>query len=216
MRSSATRRRRAPRILAAFALVAGFLTVANAPRAVAADTAPFGLNPMTELDQQPTRDPVGRTGMDSTFQRNGGYDDWSGFLYDQTTWNGSTDRIYSDLRGPGEITRIWATRLDPSDIIRIYFDGEAVPRINMSAETFFSGSSAPFRSPLVVDNSVSSGGYVSYLSLPFATSARIALKLRSGLNDYLQVDYKTMPSDTSVTTWTGAVALMASSRCPRH
>jgi hypothetical protein len=75
-----------------------FLAVAKAPRAVVVDTAPCGLNSMSELDQLAALDPVGRTGTDSTFQRNGGHDDLSGFLYDQTTWDGSTDRVYSDLR----------------------------------------------------------------------------------------------------------------------
>ncbi len=95
--------------------------------------------------------------MESTYERNGGYTDWAGHLYDD-----STDRVYADLHGPGEITRIWATAVDPADVIHIYFDGETTPRISMNALDFFNGTNPPFRSPLVSNDSQSSGGWTSY------------------------------------------------------
>ncbi len=191
--------KKSPRV-AALALIAIVSSVlgATAP-AQAASTAPHALASMSALDQLPVLDDQTQTGMQSTFQRNGGYDDYSGFEYETTT-----DRIYADLTGPGEITRIWATNLQSTDRIHIYFDGETTPRVDMAATDFFSGTNAPFRAPLVMNSAVSSGGYVSYLPMLFAGSVTVALQKHSNMNEYLQVNYEQFTSDTVVSTWTSS------------
>ena len=167
--------------------------------AVAAETEPYGLAALDQLERLPYLGTQTMTGMESTFNRAGGYHDSLGYLYET-----STDRVYADLKGPGVINRIWGTNLAGDDRIKIYFDGETTPRINMTVTDFFSGTNPPFRSPLVANNEVSSGGWVSYLPLPFSNSARVAIAKRSGLEVYLHVGYQLYSPDTAVTTWTSS------------
>jgi len=194
-----TKSRPAIAIAVATAVALATLLPLTSQTAVAASTQPHGLAALSQLDQLPVLDAQERSGMESTYERNGGYTDWAGHLYDT-----ATDRVYADLGGPGEITRIWATAVDPSDVIHIYFDGESTPRISMNALAFFNGTNAPFRSPLVSNDSQSSGGWTSYLPMMFSQSVRVALALRSGLQTYLQVNYQLFSPDTSVTTWTSS------------
>ncbi|MET1071581.1 MAG: DUF2961 domain-containing protein [Umezawaea sp.] len=168
-----------------------------APEADTADQQAYGLPALERLDRLPELDSRSRAGGDSTFARDGGYADNGGYLYED-----ETDRVYTDLEGPGEITRIWATAVDPADVVHVYFDGERTPRISMPALTFFSGDAAPFRAPLVLDDSRSSGGWVSYLPLPFAHSVRVGLARRPGLATYFQVDHRLFEPGTPVRTWT--------------
>lgn len=184
-------------LLTAATLTASLLIVPTAGQA--ASTEPHGLDALEQLNRLPYLDSQARSGMESTFGRDGTYSDHDGYLYED-----GTDRVFADLRGPGEITRIWATALDAADEIHIYFDGEATPRISMSALTFFNGTNAPFRGPLVLNADQSSGGWVSYLPLKFAQSVRVALKRRGGISAYMQVNYQQYSADTSVTTWTSS------------
>jgi len=184
---------------AAATLAAALIVPLSSQSAAAASTQPHGLAALSQLDQLPVLDAQERSGMESTYERNGGYTDWAGHLYDN-----ATDRVYADLEGPGEITRIWATAVDPADVIHIYFDGEATPRISMNALAFFAGTNAPFRSPLVLNDSQSSGGWTSYLPMMFSQSVRVGLALRSGMQTYLQVNYQLFSPDTAVTTWTSS------------
>lgn len=183
-------------LAAAAALLAGIVT---APAAHAASTEPHGLDALEQLDRLPYLDGQARSGMESTYGRDGTYSDHDGFLYED-----SVDRVFADLRGPGEITRIWATALDPADEIHIYFDGASTPQISMSAVAFFAGTNAPFRGPLVLNSDQSSGGWVSYLPMKFNQSVRVALKKRAGISAYIQVNYQQYSPDTSLTTWTSS------------
>lgn len=58
--------------------------------------------------------------------------------------------------------------------IRIYFDDEAVPRIDMPVTEFFRGDRFPFLAPLVGHYGTSNGGNISYIPLPFRHSVLIA------------------------------------------
>lgn len=171
-----------------------FQTTANA-----AETEPYGLASLDQLERLPYIGTQTMSGMESTFNRAGGYHDSLGYLYET-----ATDRVYADLKGPGVITRIWGTNLAGDDHIKIYFDGETNPRINMTVTDFFSGTNPPFRSPLVANNEVSSGGWVSYLPLAFNDSVRVAIAKRAGLEVYIHVGYQLYSPDTTVTTWTSS------------
>jgi D-arabinan exo alpha-(1,3)/(1,5)-arabinofuranosidase (non-reducing end) len=185
-------------------LIGAGLSVPASP-AVAASTDPYGLASMARLDDLSSLDPEVQTGMDSSYQRNGGYDDWNGSLYSRSV-SGGTEQVYTDMNGPGEITRIWGTRFDGNDHIRVYFDGESTPRINALATTFFSGTYLPFRPPLVMPDTVSSGGFVSYVPLPFAQSVQVVLFQENGgtQDAYLQVNTRQFSAGTSVATWTNS------------
>lgn len=187
-------RRRLAALLVPLVLGATMLSVPLA--AHAASTEPHGLDSLEQLDRLPYLDTQMRSGMDSSFGRDGTFSDQTGSLYS----NGN-ERFFTDLRGPGEISRVWATALGGSDRIRFYFDGEASARVDMLALDFFAGTNAPFRGPLVLNNTQSSGGWVSYLPMKFNQSVRISIESPNA-NAYLQANYQLFSADTTVTTFT--------------
>jgi len=58
--------------------------------------------------------------------------------------------------------------------IRLYFDDEPTPRIDMPVTQFFSGNSGPFMAPLVRHYGTANGGNISYLPMPFSHSVLVA------------------------------------------
>lgn len=105
--------------------------------------------------------------------------------------------ILPRTEGPGYIPRIWFTHRqhnwalqdgdDPTSPeatewgffaeagdIRLYFDDEPTPRIDMPVTEFFSGNVWPFTAPLVGHYGTANGGNISYLPLPFYRSVLVA------------------------------------------
>lgn len=119
----------------------------------------------------------------------------------------SGNSILLDTRTPGCVYRIWFTGFASTDQIHFYFDGEATPRISMPLSQLFSGTSPPFTAPLAGDAFASSGGFYSYVPLPFAKSLRITSTPDTRL--YYNIDYHTLPPDAVVSTWTGQEDLSA-------
>ncbi len=111
------------------------------------------------------------------------------------------DRVILDVLGPGCVYRLWFTMMAPTERIKIYFDGEPTPRVDMPLVELFGGTIPPFLAPLVGDENVSSGGFYSYLPLPFARSIKVTT---TNVGDYYyQADYHLYDPDVSVTSWTG-------------
>lgn len=162
----------------------------------------YGLEAMTSLDRLPFLNTSTFAGMASSYDRSEGNSDgfgYSNFLYEDE----HGDKVMLDLKGPGTIYRMWFTGYDPIDAyIKVYFDGEETPRIHMLLSELFSGSKQPFTEPLVVDDTKSSGGFVSYLPLPYAKSIKITTNGR-GASFFYNLGYHTYGSDTQVTTWQG-------------
>ena len=164
----------------------------------AAATEPYGLDAMTQFDRLPylKLDTLG--GGQSSYDRSGGNADFSNFLY---ATNG--EQVLLDLTGPGTVYRIWFTGFNQStDYVKVYFDGESTPRINLPLQDLFSGTQAPFLAPLVGNDTVSSGGFYCYLPLPFSKSIRIVSNATAG-SFYYNIGYDLYSRDASVTTWTG-------------
>jgi hypothetical protein len=169
-----------------------------ATNAYAAAGEPYGLNAMAQFERLPFLKLDTMAAGQSSFDRSGGNADAGNFLYID-----GTNKVLLDLQGPGTVYRMWFTGFDPAvDYIQIYFDGEATPRINRLLNDLFSGTNAPFLSPLVGNEAVSSGGYFCYLPLPFKQSIRIVSNGTSG-TFYYNIGYHVYTPDTSVTTWTG-------------
>lgn len=167
--------------------------------ALAAAGEPYGLNAMAQFDRLPYLKLDTMAAGQSSFDRSGGNADAGNFLYVD-----GTNKVLLDLQGPGTVYRMWFTGFNPAvDYIRVYFDGETTPRINLLLNDLFSGTNAPFLSPLVGNEAVSSGGYFCYLPLPFKKSIRIVSNGTSG-TFYYNIGYHVYSPDTSVTTWTGA------------
>ena len=170
-----------------------------ATHATAAAGEPCGLNAMAQFDRLPYLKLDTMAAGQSSFDRSGGNADAGNFLYVD-----GTNKVLLDLQGPGTVYRMWFTGFDPAaDYIQVYFDGEATPRINMLLNDLFSGTNAPFLSPLVGNEAVSSGGYFCYLPLPFKKSIKIVSNGTS-TTFYYNIGYHVYSPDTSVTTWTGA------------
>ncbi|WP_394828585.1 DUF2961 domain-containing protein [Pendulispora albinea] len=139
----------------------------------------------------------------SSFDRTGGNDDWSkGNHFFYTDEHG--DKVLLDAVGPGCVYRTWFTGQSPDQRIHFYFDGERTPRVDMALGDLFSGTRAPFLAPLVRDRFDSSGGFISYVPLPFAKSLRITLSPGSeGRDPYFNFDYHLYDASEPVTTFTG-------------
>jgi hypothetical protein len=84
--------------------------------------------------------------------------------------------------------------------LRFYFDGESTPRIDLPLRDVFSGDISPFLYPLAAGDDVSSGGYYSYLPIPFAQSLKVSTSAFVG---YYQIGYETYDSDVVVTSFSG-------------
>src|SRR5215218_6532130 len=168
-------------------------------RAVAA-TPVYGLPALYRLEQLPVRRPLTLAGGQSSYERDtqgesAGNDDRDNFLY-----LSGGERVMLDQAGPGTVYRIWVTGFDAATAwLRVYFDGESAPRINLLLRELFSGTRSPFLSPLVADDTRSSGGFVCYLPLPYQRS----IKITTNMSGYYNLGYHTFSPDTSVSTWTG-------------
>jgi hypothetical protein len=161
--------------------------------------APEGDQALTAIDGLPLLDLDGRSRHASSYDRTGGNTDWGNAL----GMDAAGDAILLDARGPGCVYRVWFTNFAATDRIHVYFDDEPTARIDMLLGTFFGGQSAPFTAPLVGGDMVSSGGYFSYVPLPFAQSLRITATSSSNTY-YYNFDYHSLPPDAAVTSWTGA------------
>jgi len=95
--------------------------------------------------------------------------------------------VVLEEQSAGTIHRIWMTDANVLEgNIRIYFNYEEAPRIDLPLVEFFGGEVEPFLSPLVGNAEVSSGGYYSYYSFPFETAVRVEL---TKMPQYYQITY---------------------------
>ena len=164
-------------------------------------TAPVGLDAMKHFELLPYFKEGVLSRQFSSHDRTGGNSDGGtetsgieSYLYRE-----DNKYVIFDVQGPGCIYRIWFTGL-PSGNIQFYFDDEDTPRVDMDINDFFSGSVAPFLTPLVGNNSVSSGGFYCYLPLPFTRSCRI---MTTNFPHYYNIDYQIFASTEGITTFTG-------------
>jgi hypothetical protein len=160
----------------------------------------YGLAAMTRLDRLPLLQLHTFAGGQSSYDRDPGgpslgNHDWNNFLYIS-----GGEKVMLDQKGPGTVYRIWVTGFNAAaDWIKVYFDGDATPRVNMMLRDLFSGTKSPFLSPLVADNTRSSGGYICYLPMPYQAS----VKITTNMSGYYNVGFHTYRSDAQVPTWTG-------------
>jgi hypothetical protein len=165
---------------------------------VAPPVALEGDQALTAIDQLPLLQLDAHAHHASSYDRTGGNQDWENGL----GVDAAGDMILLDARGSGCVYRIWFTGFAATDRIHFYFDDAPTPRIDMLLGTLFGGHTAPFTAPLVGNAQVSSGGFFSYVPLPFARSLRITAT--KGSPYYYNIDFHSLPPDSVVTSWTGA------------
>ncbi|MBO9663152.1 DUF2961 domain-containing protein [Dokdonella sp.] len=133
------------------------------------------------------------------------------FVRIESTAEGEQGVIF-DQPGAGAVTRVWMTTGDgvsqplPSDVrLRIYFDGEAAPTVDVPLDRFFDDPLARRgAAPLMTDRLQSSGGNVSYLPLPYRRGIKIALLNGTGLRLWYQINYTQVADATPVRSFAGA------------
>lgn len=124
--------------------------------------------------------------LQSSYDRSGGNGDAGNYL----ALNGKTATL-ADMAGPGAVVRIWSA--GPAGQIKIYIDDNATPVIDQPFGRLFEGTFGPFQSPLA---QTSSGGFYSYVPIPYAKHCRITLDNPGGL--YYQINYLTFAPGTTV------------------
>jgi len=172
------------------ALIGGFAHAAEPP-------APIAFERLTAFDRLPLLADY-YSAMESSYDRTGGNQDGRSCLRVENGVN-----VFADLKGPGCITRIWATNPQKESRLRFYFDGETTPRIDALASEFF-GNVGHFRPPLcTVDGNperperFSYFSYYCYVPIPFERSLKI-----TGENMYFHhVNYELYAPGTELTSY---------------
>jgi D-arabinan exo alpha-(1,3)/(1,5)-arabinofuranosidase (non-reducing end) len=109
----------------------------------------------------------------SSHDRTGGNDDGFMGTYSSLGLDENGDQIIFEHTGPGRIDHLWFTDIYPAERIRFYFDGRPEPDIDLAIHKLFDNSTYPFEYPLAADNRQASGGFVTYIPMPFGKSCRI-------------------------------------------
>jgi hypothetical protein len=140
----------------------------------------------------------------SSYDRTGGNSDGfvgtHSFLY-QDEREESGEYVVFDAYGPGVMDTLWFTGPDEGGAnldlgtVRFYLDDESAPRLELPWDALFRGDRAPFLAPLVADNAVSTGGFVSFVPVPYAKRLVVTTAKRPS---FYQAHYETLPPDAVV------------------
>ncbi|NWJ47364.1 MAG: DUF2961 domain-containing protein [Chloroflexi bacterium] len=159
----------------------------------------FGSNALTNLYNLPNIGAYTQTYVTSSHDPYGGNWDRTNVLYRE----GDSRYVIFDEKGAGSIYRIWMTKEPTNDTIGnilFYFDDEDTPRVNLNYQDFFSGKTAPFLTPLVGNNQVSSGGFYSYVPISYGKRLKI---VTTKLPEFFQIDYQRLAGVANVPSFTG-------------
>ena len=150
------------------------------------------------ISQLPRLQPGRLAGQFSSHDRSGGNRDWSeeqagrpGYLYRDRYGH----RVLAEVKGEGALPRLWFTGIDRVGNIRIYIDNDSTPTYDLPVRELFAGTHPPFLRPWVFDDTLSSGGFVSYVRIPFQRSFKLTT---TGEPSYYHVGYEiVMPDSTA-------------------
>jgi hypothetical protein len=140
----------------------------------------------------------------SSFDRRGGNADGFAGRFATLYKLASGEHVIVDALGPGVLNTLWFTGpreggegLDLG-ALRFYFDDEERPRITTDVKRLFGGKQPPFARPLVADNKVSTGGFVSWVPLSYRRRLIVTTERKPA---FCIAQYDTYPSGTPVETW---------------
>ena len=126
------------------------------------------------------RDPAVQPVGFSSYDRTGGNNDGFNGTYSRIRAEDGNS-VLAEVDGPGVVQRIWFTHtsgehpglLDRKhEHVKIYIDGRDRPVLDVPLEMLFSGSHPHFPRPLVLEGS---GGFVSYVPIPFQRGCKIVV-----------------------------------------
>jgi hypothetical protein len=148
--------------------------------------------------------PGERAGLASSWDRTGGHFDANHYEVPQGLIMGSIDTIAATLAGPGIIYRFWMPHRAAATpfALRMYFDGETVPRIQTDSGELLKGDFGYFDAPLVM---TAAGGQVCYEPIPFEESVRIETENIAEEWHWYQYSFRTFAPGTSIDSWTGTL-----------
>ena len=106
-----------------------------------------------------------------------------------------TEYVMMDAEGPGVIVRIWSADPDDAGHIRIYFDGNPDPAIDMPLSEMLGGAKEPFLSPIA---GTRARGWNSYLPIPYAKHCKVTATQR---DFYYHINYRAYPAGVDVETF---------------
>ncbi|MEQ1823261.1 MAG: glycoside hydrolase family 172 protein [Fimbriimonadaceae bacterium] len=116
--------------------------------------------------------------------------DYGQYLRNETIGT-RTEHVMAEMTGPGEVVRIWSA--NPSGVIRIYFDGEPLPRIEKPLQEYLSTND---------DDGIAyeaARGFNRFGAIKYSRSLKMTIdETGAWKNLYYHVDYK---------TWTGEEAI---------
>ncbi|MGH2570458.1 MAG: DUF2961 domain-containing protein, partial [bacterium] len=145
-----------------------------------------------------------RAGLASSWDRTGGHYDANHYEVPEGLILGTIDTIAATITGPGIIYRFWMPHRAAATpfALRMYFDGEMVPRIQTDSDELLSGSFGYFDAPLVM---TAAGGQVCYEPIPFRESLRLETENLAGEWHWYQYSFRTFAPGTSLDSWTGTL-----------
>ena len=120
------------------------------------------------------------------------------------TRNGEKEYVLMDTDGPGAIVRFWSANPVDAGVVRVYFDGEEAPAIEMPLTDMLGGGGMPFIKPISIEVSK---GWNSYLPIPYAKHCKVTT---SKPDFYYQINYRTYEKGTKVETYTSQLSAAAS------
>ena len=105
------------------------------------------------------------------------------------------DAVIFDAVGPGCVRSMWQTGVAKEQVLKFYFDGEALPRYAIPALDFYRGKHPLFPAPLASYDEVGlwGGGQRAgncFVPIPFAKSLRISMQ---GPVNFYHVLYERYP-----------------------
>jgi len=183
-------------LMVAWGVLVGLSTVSSPAGAVGVELR--GADAMTSFDRLPHLRRGTTVHQVSSFDRSGGNNDGSKYRYRRNPRTGGY--VVLEESRPGTIYRIWATGLAGGSI-RMYFDHEETPRVDVPINDFFSGLESPFVFPLVGDSLSSSGGYYCYYPFSFAEAIRVEF---TDVPKYYQMTYHLYNTADGVTPYSAS------------
>jgi len=121
--------------------------------------------------------------------------------------NGHTENVMLDVDGPGAIVRFWLTTFKRNGILRIYFDGQLQPAIEIPAYDLMKGHFDLGKALLNPHSSyepTEKGGSTLYLPMPYSKHCKITFEDNDVADKqprYYQINYRTYPVNTKVETF---------------
>ena len=113
-----------------------------------------------------------QAGLASSYDRSGGNADYSHYESPPGLIQEDVNAVVKTIEGPGIIYRFWMPHVMARRqfVVRMYFDGEATPRIDTDSNAVMCEEFYYFAAPLIT---TCAGGQVCYEPIPFSQSLRI-------------------------------------------